>query len=148
MTDLLRLFDAYTRRSLIYPALIALTPVIALISVAVPWDRVTLSQRVAALVVVVGYFALGALSRRVGKTLETKLFKKWGGKPSVRVLRYSDQTFDLVSKARYHAFLAMKLGQPAPTAECEQNEPRTADAFYESSGNWLQLWVLAKFAKS
>jgi hypothetical protein len=93
------------------------------------------------LAIAVAYFTVAAFSRLMGKRLETRLFDKWGGKPSVIVLRHGDTTFDDVSKDRYRTFLASKIGFPAPTLQAERKDQAAADVFYESAGNWLRECV-------
>ena len=80
---------------------------------------------------------LSHLSRDMGKRLETKLFEAWGGKPSVTMLRHTDQTVDVHTKRRYTEYLRRSLGVSWPTAEDERADGKAADAVYASAGAWL-----------
>ena len=42
------------------------------------------------------------IARNLGKEYEKKMYKQLGGMPTTIVLRFSDQTFDEVTKQRYH----------------------------------------------
>jgi hypothetical protein len=138
MTDLLKLFDSYSRRARIYPALISIAPLVALLVKTSSSDGWTLENAFVMLGVAIAYFVLGLLARRTGKRLEADFFTKWGGKPSVLVLRHDNSLVDSVSKGRYHKFLAGALGVPAPTPETEQHNSSAANQFYESAGNRLR----------
>ena len=61
-----------------------------------------------------------------------------GGMPSIVMLRHSDNTFNPVAKAAYHAFLSRKLGLPALTAEQEAADPTAADQYYDRACAWLR----------
>jgi hypothetical protein len=60
-------------------------------------------------------FAAADMARRLGKRLEAQVYHKLGGKPSVAMLRYADDTFDAATKAQYRSFLSSKIGEPVPT---------------------------------
>ena len=73
-----------------------------------------------------------------GKALETLLYRSWGGKPSVAMLRHHDDRLDSTSKARYRVFLCGTVpGLVLPAPEDERNDPEEADARLESANRWL-----------
>jgi hypothetical protein len=52
------------------------------------------------------------------------------------MLRHRDDTFDAGTKV--HAFLARKIGTPAPTQVEEEANPKAADEWYARGGTWLR----------
>jgi hypothetical protein len=130
--------DSYARQARLYPALIVVCPIALLIMVWFP----TLWTTLGATMSVASSFGLALLLAQVardrGKQREPDLFKSWGGKPSVVLLRHRDRRIDAQTKARYRAFLAEQLPQlKLPTAEEEQANPDEADGAYESVTRWL-----------
>lgn len=131
----LKVFDPYNRRARVYPAVIAIAPIILSLVVLFSWDGFSLRNGFASAGVVVILYALSDIARRRGKRIEPKLFARLGGVPSERVLHWDDDTLDELSKERYLAFLAEKLGRRPPRAD---EEPSAANAFYKAAGNWLR----------
>lgn len=134
----LKMFDNYSRNSRIYPATIGVAPAIAALMILFTWKGISLTSGVASAGLLVIFYAMSDLARQRGKRLEPKLYMRLDGMPSVRMLRRSDNTFDEPSKERYRAFLAGKLGRPAPTAEDEARDQNAADGFYADAGTWLR----------
>jgi len=71
-----------------------------------------------------------SVCREFGKRLEDRLYSEWGGKPSTQLLRHRDRTIESVTKLRYHAFLAGKIGQVFPDSEQETQSPEKADDLF------------------
>jgi hypothetical protein len=80
---------------------------------------------------------MAGVARDRGKRMEPDLFKAWGGKPSMQLLRHRNEAIDPVTKARLHTLLAARLGAAFPTAAQEAQEPGEADRLYESATRWL-----------
>lgn len=130
--------DPYERQARLYPALLALVPVVVL-TMSLYRDKLgLLSSLMSALILCGALFLLSDFARRRGKAKEAALWKKWGGLPSTQVLRHSDLTFDPVSTQRYHASLSKKMEVPFPSAADEVADPQAADAVYASAGNMLR----------
>lgn len=131
------LFDAYSLRARLQPALLCVLP----FSVALLALSPDLLEPIRAGLLVVasmgGTLLLSHLSRDMGKRLEGKLFEAWGGKPSIALLRHSDDTVDAHTKRRYTEYLQRSLGIPWPTEEDEHRDGKGADAVYASAGAWL-----------
>jgi hypothetical protein len=119
--------DAYTLRARVYPALIGMTPVIALAAVVVPWHHLGWWYGGVAVGVGVLFCAFADLARRLGKNVERSLFEETNGRPAMTLLRHRDTEFDAKTKDRYRNMLAERLGEPAPTQGDE-----------EKDGNWLR----------
>ncbi len=84
-----------------------------------------------------GLFLMTNICREMGKRLEERLYRDWGGKPTTQLLRHRDGCIDSVTKRRYHAFLAAKINAAFPDAEQEKSNPAKADEAYQSGARWL-----------
>ncbi|MET9734624.1 hypothetical protein ABZZ79_29505 [Streptomyces sp. NPDC006458] len=133
-----RVLDPYTWRARVRPVLIAALPVALPLAVLVPaWSS---ARRVWMLVLVCGLpLLLGQFSRSRGRRLEPGLFDRWGGKPTVQLLRWRGPTA-AAQLAYLHARIEQIAGPPLrmPSAEEERSDPRTADAVYEAAGSVLR----------
>lgn len=136
--DVFKLFDAYSLRARLFPAIIAAAPALAALALLISWKSFGLSNLVATLGLLVLLFAIADLSRSRGKAIEGKLYAEHGGMPSITMFRRNDATLDAGSKDRYREFLAGKLGTAAPTVQEENANQSAADAFYGQCGNWLR----------
>lgn len=132
--------DTYVIRARLFPAVLAIAPAIvfALASFAADWDNLGLPQVLITTAVAVLFFGFSDLSRRLGRSVEKRMFSASGGRPFPTVLRHLDKVIDTKSKARYHAFLSSQLDERAPTTSDEIKDPAEADAFYVLAGNWLR----------
>lgn len=134
----LGVFDYYSRKARVYPAIISATPMLLGVITLIGWSKIAATTPLAYAGILVVLYAMSDLARQRGKRIESALYVRLGGMPSVRMLRRNDSTFDEPSKGRYRAFLAEKLGRPAPTAEEEVHDRGAADAFYAAAGTWLR----------
>lgn len=138
MKSMFKLFDAYSLRARLFPAIIAAAPALAALALLISWKSFDLSNLVATLGLLVLLFAIADLSHSRGKAIESKLFAEHGGMPSITMFRRSDSTLDAGSKNRYREFLAEKLDIAVPTVHEENTDQSSADAFYSQCGNWLR----------
>jgi len=129
--------DPYDRQARLYPALLCLLPLFAVIALLYAPNVSALTQVVTLAVSCGGLFLMTNICREMGKRLEKRLFREWGGKPSTQILRHCDSLIDSVTKRRYHAFLAAKINSPFPDAEQEKHDPGKADETYQSGALWL-----------
>jgi hypothetical protein len=129
--------DPYDRQARLYPALLCLLPVLALVAVLYAPNTSALTRVVTIAVSSGGLFLMTNICRDMGKRLEEKLYREWGGKPTTQLLRHRNGVLDSVTKRRYHAFLAAKIGTTFPDAEQEKNDPAKADEPYQSGARWL-----------
>ena len=129
--------DPYDRQARLYPALLCLLPLFALIAMLYAPNVSALTQVVTLAVSCGGLFLMTNICREMGKRMEEGLFRKWGGKPTTQILRHSDGLIDSVTKRRYHAFLAAKINTPFPDSEQEKSDPEKADEAYQSGARWL-----------
>ncbi|MBU4185546.1 MAG: hypothetical protein KKI12_08370 [Proteobacteria bacterium] len=138
MIDLTKISDPYERRARIYPGLICLFPIIITVFIVSP-KIFHLWSSLAALAVSFGLLQLLAhIARDRGKYLEVMLLKEWGGMPSIRFLRFRDQTIPKPAKKRYHAILSEQTGIDLPSKELENDKPAEADEIYQSWSDYLR----------
>jgi hypothetical protein len=80
----------------------------------------------------------GDLGRIGGKAEEEKLFTRWGGKPTTRMLRHRDSPFDEQKLKLLHEQLGAITGSKAPTKSQEEKRPDEADKIYEGYATFLR----------
>ncbi|NTG71453.1 hypothetical protein [Rhizobium rhizogenes] len=131
---LFKLFDAYTVRARVVPALIAGLPTLAFLFLIIPWDHFNVSQAISATMAFVLLIAFADLSRHLGKKAEAKL----GTRVTPELWFRDNDGVDTISKDRYRDFISTQLGVAAPTAEMEIGDPKAARQFYLSAGTWLR----------
>jgi hypothetical protein len=129
--------DPYDRQARLYPALLCLLPLLALIALLYAPNVSALTGVVTLAVSCGGLFLMTNICREMGKRLEENLFHEWGGKPTTQLLRHRDGVIDSLTKRRYHAFLAAKINTAFPDAEQEKADPAKADEAYQSGARWL-----------
>lgn len=130
--------DIYDRQARLYPALLAFMPIIVL-TIALYREKLSLvSAVVSGLLGCGALYLLAELARRQGKRKELFLWISWGGAPSTQVLRHANDTFDPVSKQRYHGILGGMMGVRLPTPEQEARDLLASDAAYTSACNMLR----------
>ncbi|MCZ8181490.1 MAG: hypothetical protein O9322_00815 [Beijerinckiaceae bacterium] len=130
--------NGYALKARYYPALLATIPVLVALSILISRAKFGLATGVASLAIPVLVFAAADIARRMGRRLEEQIYSESGGKPSVTMMRYSDDAFDPASKEAYRAFYASKINQPIPSEEAEKAEVTAGDAFYERGSAWLR----------
>jgi len=136
--DLLeKITSPYERKARLYPALLALVPILAL-AIGMYGIAFEVEAGLIGLLSTFGIFYLVAsVVRELGGRLESSLFDEWGGKPTTQILRHRDKKIDPVTKMRYHAFLAKHLAINFPSEADEKADPIAADDTYQSGIKWL-----------
>ena len=129
--------DPYERQARLYPALLALLPLLALVMLLYGGKATALMGAVTVAVSCGGLYLTTNLCRELGKRLEEKLYSAWGGKPTTQLLRHRNTSIEAVTKQRYHAFLASKINVAFPTKDQEASDPTAADDVYQSGVRWL-----------
>lgn len=133
----LRLPDEYDVRARLTPTLLALTPALAL-AVGVYNVPMKLNYAVIGVFAFFGvFYLLATFAREMGKRQEVRLFRKWGGKPSVQLLRHRNEIIDPVTKEKYHRSLERHLEVKFPSPQEEAADPAAADAKYQAATSWL-----------
>ena len=129
--------DPYDRQARLYPALLALLPLFTLVTLLYGTKATALTGAVTVAVSCGALYLTTNLCREMGKRVEEKLFRKWGGKPTTQLLRHRDTTIEAPTKARYHSFLAGKINVAFPDKDREASDPAAADQVYQSGVRWL-----------
>ena len=139
MLDFLKpVLDVYDRNVRLKPALFSGLPVATSTVLLIPEVGVAWSVVVGMIFYSGGLIFLMQVSRDRGKALEARLYDSWGGKPSVEMLRHSDDRLDRPTKERYRRFLSATVRDLAlPSVEEEQKCPERAREEYESANKWL-----------
>src|SRR5258708_35210862 len=101
--------DPYDRQARLYPALLCLLPLLALMALLYARNASALTGVVTIAVSCGGLFLMTNICREMGKRLEDKLYREWGGKLTTQLLRHRDDIIDPVPKLRYHPFLPRKI---------------------------------------
>ena len=132
------IFDTYDRNARLKPALLSGLPLVASTLLLVP-EFGAVGGSVAGLVIYSGgSMLLIQIGRDRGRVMQPRLYESWGGKPSVAMLRHSDDRLDRPSKQRYRQFFdASAPSLTLPSAEDEMKSPESADETYESANAWL-----------
>lgn len=129
--------DPYERAARLYPALLALLPMLIALATTSVFGKPLATQLLSMSGACGAAFLLANISRMLGKAQEANLFNTWGGMPTTQLLRHRNEFIDLHTKQRYHAFLARKIKIEFPTSEQELTAPETADKIYRAGVKWL-----------
>jgi len=129
--------DPYERQARLWPALLAILPIIVVISTLYASKVSVFTNLVMIFASCGGLYLMTNVCRDMGKRLETELFLKWGGKPTTQLLRHKDITIDNMTKRRYHALLSSKINEQFPNPEQETTDPSAADNVYQSAVRWM-----------
>jgi hypothetical protein len=131
------LFDRYDWVARIFPAFLAMLPLLILAFVIYPKGLSVniVAGNTALAVLIFGVVYLFAnVARFRGEKIEPRLLQRWGGWPTTIMLRHRDTTLDPNTKARYHAALhALSADMVMPTMEEEGSDPSAADNVYRSA---------------
>lgn len=124
--------DPYERKARLYPALVALLPVVAAAALYTDWLTFDVSNVVYIVVIAGVLFWLSGKARDAGKSVEKRLVVQWGGMPSVTLLRHRDQCIDRYTKQRYHQAAERLAGIQMPSSSEEEQDPVDADERYRA----------------
>jgi len=125
------LLDPYSRRARLLPAMITIMPVAIAATLWLP------ALRIAPLTTILfSWFGIGVLlaefSRDLGKHRQVKLWRSWGGSPTVRRLRLCIPSENAAARERWRARLATLAPDTPLLAEGDEaNDPERADQVIE-----------------
>ena len=138
LSALQTLLDPYSRRARFQPVIWSVFPILVVAVLLIPefqgfWNRVGWL-----LICGGGSTLLTQLGRDRGKALEPVLYRLWGGKPSVAMLRHRDRRLPRATRSRYRGFLERTIpGLRLACADDEEKHPEQADDGYEGATAWL-----------
>lgn len=124
-------FDRYSWRARTLPVYMTIAPIALLLVAILPRGLDLPLGGAAAIVFVPLAFLAGQLGADFGKRLERRLWRRWGGAPTTRFLRHSNNEFNRVTRGRVHEKLRA-LGLDVPSANEEERDEQAADVRYES----------------
>lgn len=123
--------DRYDRRARLAPALIVALPVGLAIVTWFPSGFRGLATAVS-IGAWCGVTLLAAnMGRDMGKQREPRLFARWGGKPTTRLLRHRDAPNHTLLERQHELLSALVPEPPGPSREEERADPARADEVYE-----------------
>lgn len=115
------LYDSYDRKARLAPALLAVVPLLA--AALFSFENATLIGRLASLLVAVGgLWLLVDMSRGLGRAKQQQLFAKWGGTPSIQLLRHTDRT--IAPTQRHATTLASRRKQRSSPRRRKRRQTR------------------------
>lgn len=133
------LIDPYNLRARLFPAFLVLLPLGCAVAAWVPVELQVLGTLGSVAATLGIATLLQQIVRDAGKRVEPELYRRWGGKPSVRMLHYAHSVVNRQTLARCHAKireLAPELAIPG-SAEEEAKQPADALSAYESASDLL-----------
>lgn len=130
--------DRYDRKARLRPALLCCLPLITSVVLLIPEFGAIWGSIGVVIVYCGGLILLIQFGRDLGKALEKQLYLSWGGKPSVAMLRHTDNRLPKPTKDRYRSFLSSTVaGLALASPQDEEANPEQADAGYDSANRWL-----------
>ena len=130
--------DRYDRTARLTPALLSGLPLVASVVLLIPEFGAIWGSIGVVVVYCGGSILLIQVGRDLGKTLERRLYRSWGGKPSAAMLRHSDNRLPKPTRDRYRSFLNSAVpGLVLASPQEEATNPAQADAEYDSANRWL-----------
>ncbi|WP_196600990.1 hypothetical protein [Pectinatus frisingensis] len=132
-------FDDFTFHARVMPVIVVLAPIImiGLIKGIIQYNWGENSALIFLSLVFLTIFS--KIARNIGKGYEKKMYAKLGGMPTTIVLRFSDNTFDDITKQRYHKKLNQFRGLNLPLDK--SNENADDDQQYISATNILRNYA-------
>jgi len=131
------IFNSYTRRARLEPALITALPLglatlawfpTGIVGWGLFWGLIAWSG---------GTALLAQVARDRGKKQEPKLFQSWGGKPTTRFLRHRDVPNKFILERRHRKLTTLLPDLNIPSANQEHADPQKADEIYEACTAYL-----------
>lgn len=136
MTADLKLFDHYSFRARLQPALLTLLPAaLAVFAWTGPGAR-WVSALWTLFGTAGGTFFLANVVRNRGRELEPALWSSWGGPPTTQLLRHTGPANPLL-RERWHKQLSQVLGKRFPTQQQEAVDSAGADDLYGAATRLL-----------
>lgn len=133
-------FDDFTFHARVMPVLVALLPAMLYIIVK-GMSGGSVEEIVSnTIIVFVALTISSKVAREFGKNYEEKMYKKLNGKPTTICLRFSNDSIDTITKARYHKKLSDCV-ENLELPKCIEEEDEASDEQYESAVIWLKEYA-------
>ena len=138
-------FDDFTYHARVLPVLVIIMPILVIVIyngiTFSSWSENSLLFSIALVFLVF----TSKVARNEGKKHENLMYKRLGGMPTTIVLRFSDATFDSVTKKRYHEKLNKCDGLDLPMGAEDENQ--SSDDQYQSASTILRTYANANREK-
>ena len=118
--------DSYDLKARYAPGLLLALPVLLTMWTCFNTEIKEISNFIGALLSAAITYGLSVIVRAMGKRLEPKLKKEWGGFPSTIIVTKNDMTLRAEIKAQYLTAASTYLGLPIPSAQDEIDNPQMA----------------------
>jgi hypothetical protein len=129
--------DFYTLKARLSPALLAILPLVVTAIAFFP-QYLTSWKSLYAIAVSCGLiYLLAELGRRAGTLKQDELYKGWGGRPSVAMLRHRKAPNKALVAERHRKLALLFPHLRLPSPEEERQNPKKADEIYEVVGESL-----------
>lgn len=139
MDKIKNFFDDFTFHARVMPIIVLLTPII-IISIFKGIVQARWLENFALVFVSLAFLSITSkIARNLGKKYEEKMYTQLGGMPTTIVLRFSDHTFDDITKQRYHKKLNRFKGLALP--KDKSSETVDDDQQYISATNILRNYA-------
>ncbi len=132
------ILDEHDRNARLKPALLAILPASLLITGQGVGFSAAMGVLVGSLSAIGFTWVLAQFARDWGLRKQPRLFTVWDGKPTIALLRHRNAVLNPHTRARYHEALSRAIGKAFPTVAEEQVDPESADAIYDSAGDFLR----------
>lgn len=132
------LFDAYTFRARLLPAILTALPAALAVIAFYPGGVNWWTPMWGAITAFGGAFLLSELGRDAGSRKEPKLFELWGGKPTTQRLRHRDSPNRQILQRYRQRISELQPLLVFPSADEELGDPEHADEIYEAAANYLR----------
>ena len=129
----MHLFDPYTFRARIQPALIVILPIGFLMFALLPSHPFFVTAFFTLLGAVGGTAVVAQLGRERGRKKEPDLWQSWGGAPTTRLLRHGRTPDDIVLAPGLRQQVEKWIGYPLPNKQEEEACPAAADTKYKEA---------------
>ena len=131
------IFDQYTLKARIQPALFTVLPLGILLFLWMPSESLATGGILGIISTGGGTALLAQIARDRGSKKQKELWCSWGGAPTTRLLRFRDSP-NRTTLIRWRLKLERLMGQEMPSQEDEALDSAGADQHYEAAVSFLR----------
>ena len=133
----MQIFDPYTFRARIQPALVVVLPLGFVMFALLPGHPFFVTAFFGLLGAAGGTAVVAQVGRELGRKKEPNLWKSWGGPPTTRLLRFRDSP-DQIVLHQWRAKIERLMGYSLPSRQEEAEDLAAADQKYEVAVSFLR----------
>jgi len=129
--------DKYSINARIYPVVILLLPLVVIgITYSIEYEKYLQVLTTLGIISALIYF-LSNIGRDSGKRKEPKLWKTWGGMPSVQLLSFKNNRIDRFTKQNYHDRLLVLSPIQSESIDFQNSDLEEVEDIYKSWTKYL-----------